>query len=170
MPAMRMRPTGFMEIKTTKGKAYLLNETRSLSINIHTELKRFASASAAKQAAIKAYGHGFQIAKLPYLAVERVFTAAANTEIHDCVVTINKKRFFICAFYNAQLPVNLALKKITPGFNWRGEIVVVPLGKDTRFICQSKVVDLKAAVNKFQSVFLTDLHMEKKLPISITCD
>ncbi|KAJ7601907.1 hypothetical protein B0H17DRAFT_1155130 [Mycena rosella] len=81
--------------------------------------------------------------QLPYLAMERNFTIQPGV-FHDCVVTIGKDQFLISAHYSPKAPINGALKELAPGFNWRGELVIVALGQSVPYLRRMK---LHPAVN-----------------------
>ncbi|KAI0039323.1 hypothetical protein FA95DRAFT_1451039, partial [Auriscalpium vulgare] len=51
-------------------------------------------------------------------------------QVHDTIVTIQEVNglchdFLICFLYSPDLPVNYALMRLYPEFNWRGELLVM---------------------------------------------
>lgn len=89
--------------------------------------------------------------KLPYLAVEEKFSSR-SVVIHDHVVAAGGMQFLVSAHYSPEGPINGALKQLLPGFEWRGELIVVALGKTKPYIARMKKLEALTAVN--MSVFL----------------
>ncbi|KAJ7650476.1 hypothetical protein FB45DRAFT_859237 [Roridomyces roridus] len=114
-------------------------------------------------------GPGNNIARLQYLAVEPIFTTAGS--IHDCLVTLGKRRFLICCHYDDAAPVNRALKKLFPGFDWRGELVLAVLGQPRvlQFVDGTRVKrgDVNRALNLFLAQALAKINEDEDIPASM---
>ncbi|KAJ6543712.1 hypothetical protein DFH09DRAFT_1088576 [Mycena vulgaris] len=92
-----------------------------------------------------------RISKLPYLSVDKNFTDQ-SVIIHDCVVAVGQVRFLISAHYNPMGPVNAALKKLAPGFDWRGELIIVALGEKVPYLSRMNSRLAAAALNNHLSL------------------
>jgi hypothetical protein len=79
--------------------------------------------------------------------MENDFTVQPDV-IHDCVVSIGESRFLISGHYSAEAPINGALKQVAPTFDWKGEIIVVQLGKRVNYLAKMKAPLVIAAANK----------------------
>jgi hypothetical protein len=83
------------------------------------------------------------------LAAEEAFTVVTeHVVIHDCIVHVGNTRFLVLGYYKPTLPINQGLKEISPGFNWRGEIIVVALGKRVPYLSKVKAWKAKVVVNQ----------------------
>ncbi|KAA1477411.1 hypothetical protein DENSPDRAFT_885087 [Dentipellis sp. KUC8613] len=78
----------------------------------------------------------------PYILFYEAFTHSKIPPpvpvIHECVVTLPQETFFVCGWYDARAPVNPALRRLFPHFQWRGEIAAVSLGTVVAFRKQAK--------------------------------
>ncbi|KAJ7232128.1 hypothetical protein C8J57DRAFT_1250780 [Mycena rebaudengoi] len=88
-----------------------------------------------------------RIRRLPYLAMENGFTVQPNV-IHDCVVAVGAQRFLVSGHYSVEAPINGALNEVAPTFDWKGEIIVVQLGKKVNYLSQMQSPLAIAATNK----------------------
>ncbi|KAI0040759.1 hypothetical protein FA95DRAFT_1611546 [Auriscalpium vulgare] len=57
-------------------------------------------------------------------------TLRTGLQVHDTIATIKEVNgsshdFLICFLYSPDLPVNHAVMRLYPGFNWRGELLVM---------------------------------------------
>jgi hypothetical protein len=135
-------------LSRTPGKAYLYNSLRGKRVNILTETIVPRTRQGNILAANTNLAHiTARITKLPYLAVEDIFTVN-NITIHDCVVDIRGHRFLFSGHYSRTAPVNGALKELAPGFDWRGELNVVALGRKIPYLQRMKCSLVIAAINK----------------------
>ncbi|KAJ7627896.1 hypothetical protein B0H17DRAFT_1218418 [Mycena rosella] len=104
------------------------------------------------------------IPKLPYLNLEDVFNLT-DAMIHDCVVVVGTRRFLVSAHYSAAAPINQALKKYAPGFDWRGEIIIVGLGSArVPFVRRTTAAMSRIALIKFMARYLEHVHLRKAIP------
>ncbi|KAJ7690413.1 hypothetical protein B0H17DRAFT_1134433 [Mycena rosella] len=86
---------------------------------------------------------------------------------HDCVVAIGKDQFLISAHYSPKAPINGALKELAPGFDWRGELVIVALGRSVPYLRRMKLRPAVTAINKFLATSLSHIHLKLPTPVSI---
>jgi hypothetical protein len=145
------------QLSETAGKAFLHScPYSSVSVKIRTEIKSLAGRDG--NGLIGPVGNS--IRRLAYLHVEPIFTVL-RAEINDCVVSVGKHRFLICAHYSPTAPVNWALKDHFPGFEWRGELVVVALGERRPLefvsVARTKKAVLRRALNRYDHFLLTAL-------------
>jgi hypothetical protein len=74
---------------------------------------------------------------------------------------VGKHRFLICAHYSSTAPVNWALKVHFPGFEWRGELVVVALGERRPLefvsVARTKKAVLRRVLNRYVRCLLNVL-------------
>ncbi|KAJ7828890.1 hypothetical protein B0H13DRAFT_1916804 [Mycena leptocephala] len=164
MGVLRTKPMGTVKITHTRGRAYLYSDLKAIQVKIRTETPRAIISNAASYinlAHISSY-----IPKLPYLSMEPTFSVQSAV-VHDCVVAIGRDRFLISAYYSPKAPVNEALKEFTPGFDWRGELMVVALGKKVPYLTRMKHNPTAAAINKFIGTFLIHIHMKLSFPVAI---
>ncbi len=88
------------------------------------------------------------MAQLPYLDFQGVY-ALDHILVHDCLVTISKgKRFLVSGYYNAEYATNFGLKNVAPGYDWKGELIVVALGDRVPFLKRISDKDAFEAINK----------------------
>ncbi|KAJ7036113.1 hypothetical protein C8F04DRAFT_1096196 [Mycena alexandri] len=162
MVALRIRRTGTLKLTTTTGRGYLLKAPNLRLVQIKTEMK--VPVVAPTLAANIGLDHIHQrVQQLPYLVVQDIFSPNAD-HIHDCVVQSNGQRFLICAWYKSTAAVNGALKEFAPGYDWRGEIIVVQLGRRVAFSQKVKTDQVKVVVNKFISGYLFHMHAKQPIP------
>lgn len=65
-----------------------------------------------------------------YIRIEDEFShQIAGGDIHDCRVVVDKKVFFITAYWKEDGNRNLAVESIGRGLRWKGEIAIVQVGK-----------------------------------------
>ncbi|KAJ7265574.1 hypothetical protein C8J57DRAFT_1229806 [Mycena rebaudengoi] len=141
-------------------QGYIYTELKAISIKITSKvaLRNEQSTTLAAMARIR---------RLPYLAMENGFTVEPDL-IHDCVVAIGSQRFLVSGHYSAEGPVNGALKDVAPTFDWRGEIIVVQLGKRVNYLSRMKSPLVVEATNKF--IASAPLHMNLKQSIPLFID
>ncbi|KAJ6521408.1 hypothetical protein B0H19DRAFT_1066364 [Mycena capillaripes] len=161
MVAMRIRPTGTVQITGTAGRAFLFTDDCPVTIAIKTETKVPCPPNT--------FRTGFRINKLPYLVVQDSFTVTQAVVIHDTLVHVGKRRFLVSGYYRPTLPINEGLKEIAPGFAWRGEIIVVALGKRVPYLAKVDSVKAREAANQFMTGFLSHYHMKREIPSGMVC-
>ncbi|KAJ7608318.1 hypothetical protein B0H17DRAFT_1153818 [Mycena rosella] len=149
--------------KHTRGQGYLYTSLRATQVTIHTEAAGSMNLSTATSGFSHLSNHSV---RLPYLAMERSFTAKAIV-IHDCVVRVGKHQFLISAHHSVDGPVNGALKELAPGFDWRGELIIVALGRYVPYLKRMKRQPATAAINKFLATSLAQIHLNLPIPLSI---
>ncbi|KAJ7318061.1 hypothetical protein DFH08DRAFT_820081 [Mycena albidolilacea] len=145
MPTLRTKPMGH-SISDTVGKAYLYSRTKAAILRIPTVASTNPLIVDILASNIELAHIPSRIKKLPYLAMEEKFTSAGVT-INDCVVAVGNCHFLFSAHYSPAAPINGALKELTPGFDWRGEIIIVALGKVKPYISRMKASQVSHALN-----------------------
>ncbi|KAJ6574618.1 hypothetical protein B0H19DRAFT_1063557 [Mycena capillaripes] len=167
MAFLRTKPHGTTKAchncSFTRGKAYLYTKLKGTSIKIQTETSRLDNIVASN---VGLAHISKRITKLPYLAVEENFTADFAV-IEDFVVAVGSYQFLISAHYSPKAPINGALTAIAPGFNWRGEVVIVALGKNKPYISRMNALSVGAALNKFMAAYLSHIHQGLALPVAM---
>ncbi|KAJ7254156.1 hypothetical protein C8J57DRAFT_1518786 [Mycena rebaudengoi] len=158
------RPT---RLGQAKAKGYLYTELKAVSLGISTEVALSNLQATTPAANIDLAHISSRIRRLPYLAMENDFTVQPDV-IHDCVVSIGESRFLISGHYSAEAPINGALKQVAPTFDWKGEIIVVQLGKRVNYLAKMKAPLVIAAANKFIASVLLHMNLKQPIPLSIS--
>ncbi|KAJ7898758.1 hypothetical protein B0H13DRAFT_2337318 [Mycena leptocephala] len=155
MAVLRTNPTGKCSLSRTRGRAYLYTHYRSQTAKVLTRTS--VKAPRKIMAANTGLAHlPTRIKCLPYLKMETLFTYAEV--IHDAVVEVDAHRFLISGYYDPTKPVNGALKKAVPCFEWHGEICVVALGVIVPYLRTVKPGLALRAMKKFMATFLMNRH------------
>ncbi|KAJ7200894.1 hypothetical protein GGX14DRAFT_400496 [Mycena pura] len=116
-----------------------------------------------------------QIAQLPYVQFHKAFRLPDENldtplETHDCVVEISTHRFWVRALYSPSAPVNGALRDLCASAKlppWRGEIIVIALGKKTPFLKAVSPMKACDALVKFMRIFRRRLRDHKPFPTTL---
>lgn len=103
-----------------------------------------------------------RIAELPYVDFHKALrlpheTLGVPLETHDCVLEIGTERLWIRGLYSPSAPVNGALRDICASVKlppWRGEIIVIALGKKTPFKAVKPVMARDAMVKCVGLIYL----------------
>ncbi|KAJ7082617.1 hypothetical protein C8R43DRAFT_1047808 [Mycena crocata] len=151
MPKQRVRSTRIRKKSHAQGRFFLYPHYAATTLKIDTEIpvSRLDKQHKKNSLAINTgSGHVAScIAVLPYLDLEPVFTIPGSV-IHDCLVFIGKHRLLVSGHYHPMAPINGALRAVAPGFNWRGELSVVPLGSRVSYLATTNGTVARLAANK----------------------
>ncbi|KAJ7429209.1 hypothetical protein B0H11DRAFT_1945605 [Mycena galericulata] len=126
MAVLRTKPRGQYSRSYTKGRAYIYTDHKAREVSIRTLTGTNVQILAANTGLTHIQN---RIKALPYLILEQSVFTVPNAVIHDTVVEVGAHRFLVSGHYDATGPVNGALKKVAPGFDWRGELSIVALGR-----------------------------------------
>lgn len=135
------------KVTQSKGRAYLYTKLAVAIVSIETLTKVPRSKQPILAANIGLEHVALRVMRMPYLVVQDIFTDASAV-IHDCVVHVKGRRFLISAHYRATAPINGGLKELAPGFDWRGELNVVALGRRVPYLVKMDPLLARIAVNK----------------------
>ncbi|KAJ6482805.1 hypothetical protein C8R47DRAFT_1073406 [Mycena vitilis] len=168
MPTLRRNPTGPCIPSRAPARGYLYSRYKAQAISIRTRTVTTPSVSLGPNTGLTPTES--QVQRLPYLKVESHF-AASNATIHDAIVKVDEHRFLVMAYYDPANPVNEALKAAAPGFDWRGELVVVALGRVTPYLRKVSPWLAKVAMNngasRFMAAYLQNMHMNAPIPLTV---
>ncbi|KAJ7442232.1 hypothetical protein B0H11DRAFT_2248426 [Mycena galericulata] len=160
MAILRIRPTGTRRVTQTPGRAYLYTSLKWTPVLIPTETKTRPATQNANVSARAA-----SIAQLPYLDMAKVFTGdIPDTAIQDVIIKVGRQRFIISGYFAQKGEINEALEMMFPNFIWRGELIVVPLGRTKAYISSVKSSLVYCAINKFLALFLQSVHLKGPVP------
>ncbi|KAJ7235952.1 hypothetical protein C8J57DRAFT_1530371 [Mycena rebaudengoi] len=163
-PPPTTRPT---RLGQANAKGYIYTELKAISLQISTEVALSNLKSTTPAANIDLAHISSRIRRLPYLAMENGFTIQPDV-IHDCVVAIGAQRFLVSGHYSVEAPINGALKEVAPTFDWKGEIIVVQLGKKVNYLSKMQSPSAIAATNKFIASVLLHMNIKQAIPLFIS--
>ncbi|KAJ7150562.1 hypothetical protein C8R43DRAFT_951525 [Mycena crocata] len=134
MVHLRKVPKGTTRVEPdTCGLAFLYANLHAKKVRIPTEIKVPVAKSTVFAANTGLAHLPARIGQLPFLRIEDLL-GVKNPVIHDTIVIVEGRHFLVSGYYYPMGAVNGSLKELFPGFDWKGEITVVALGRQRPYL------------------------------------